>query len=347
MYNAAPGTTFPTATRPVPACFSDGYQFFYEIQSGDTFNKIIDDWYGPTFGEVKNAITQKIKKDNPDIIDTNLIYVGNLLYLEIPFRNEVRGLTLERSEAIHSIKQGLGTLSHQEKEIMSSLETSNAFKLINGSLTFTSGCLSGFQKNLISMNPAINKLIHNYSSYAKGEMSKHFYNKARKEIISSIQHKSLYRAGQFKLSPSQGKAARKILASAPRTKGLGLFAKEIEAGAKFTKIAKWGGIAANVIEISTTGYQAYTTNNPIERNELIAGQAGSTVGGFLGYTGGMALTAFLVGTPTGWVAIFIGGSATLIGSIAFETLAKASYSKICKHGKPFFIEQLNSEWVCP
>jgi hypothetical protein len=299
-------TVFPTAAGPIPACFSDGYRFFFEIKEGDTFNEVIDSFYAPTDNQVRNLIIQKVKKDNPDIIDIDRIYAGHLLYLELPFRNEIGGLSFEREGAIRSIKQTLSSLSPKERKVVGSLQSSrHVFTLVNGVLTFTGGSLGGFEKNIKSMKPTIDQMIDNYTLYAKGDIKKHVYQSTRQKILSTIQHKSLYREGQFKLTPTQGRQARKILASSPRTKSLRLFAKEIEAGAMFSKYAKIGGIATNVIEIAGTGYRAYSTDDKRERNELIVGQAGSAAGGWIGLTtGGAALgaiSAFLAVTPAGWV----------------------------------------------
>jgi hypothetical protein len=341
-------TLFPTAGRPVPACFSDGYRFFYEIKAGDTFNEVITSFYGPTDDQIQNLIIQKVKKDNPDIIDINKIYAGQLLYLELPFRNEVGGLSFERETAIQSIKQTLSSLSPKEREVVGSLQSSKGlFTLVNGVLTFSGGCLGGLEKNIQSMRPAIDQMIDNYTLYAKGDIKKHLYQSTRQKILSTIQHKSLYREGQFKLTPAQGRQIRKILASAPRAKSLGLFAKEVEAGAKFSKYAKYGGIATNVIEIAGTGYRAYSTDNKRERNELIIGQAGSTLGAWLGGAGGVALTLYLVATPAGWVTIVAGGVSATVGSLSGEHGLKWIYSKSCMFGKPFFVDTLNSEWICP
>jgi hypothetical protein len=345
-------TIFPTAGRPVPACFSDGYRFFYEIKSGDTFNEIITSFYGPIDDQIRNLIVQKVKKDNPDITDINKIYAGHLLYLELPFRNEVGGLSYEREAAIRSIKQTLSSLSPNEREVVGSLQSSKGlFTLVSGVLTFSGGCLGGLEKNIQSMRPAIDQMIDNYTLYAKGNIKKHAYQSTRQKILSTIQHKSLYRQGQFKLTPTQGRQARKILASTPRTKSLGLFAKEIEAGAKFSKYAKYGGIATNVIEIAGTGYRVYSTDNKRERNELIVGQMGSTTGGLVGGTVGgaalMTISAFLAATPAGWVVIVVGGVSAVVGSISGEFLSRSMYSKSCQYGKPFFVDTLNSEWICP
>jgi hypothetical protein len=345
-------TIFPTAGRPVPACFSDGYRFFYEINTGDTFNEVITSFYGPTGEQIRNLIVQKVKKDNPDIIDINKIYAGHLLYLELPFRNEVGGLPFEREALIQSIKQTLSSLSPKEREVVGALQSSKGvFTLVNGVLTFSGGCLGGLEKNIKSMGPAIDQMIDNYTLYAKGDIKKHAYQSTRQKILSTIQHKSLYRQGQFKLTPAQGRQARKILASTPRTKSLALFAKEIEAGAKFSKYVKYGGIATNVIEIARTGYRAYSTDNKRERNELIIGQAGSTTGGWIGFTAGSAamasISALLAATPAGWVVIIVGGVSASLGAISFEKFFKWTYSKGCDSGRPYFIEKLNNEWICP
>jgi hypothetical protein len=130
MDTSTGSTIFPTAGRPVPACFSDGYRFFYEIKAGDTFNEIIASFYGPTDDQIRNLIIQKIKKDNPDIIDIDNIYAGHLLYLELPFRNEIGGLSHERETVIRSIKQTLNSLSPNEREVVGSLSGEHGLKWI-------------------------------------------------------------------------------------------------------------------------------------------------------------------------------------------------------------------------
>jgi hypothetical protein len=63
--------------------------------------------------------------------------------------------------------------------------------------------------------------------------------------------------------------------------------------------------------------------------------------------GGLALTLYLVATPVGWVMITVGGVSAVVGSLGGELALKKAYSVTCGFDKPFFVERLGSEWICP
>jgi hypothetical protein len=334
--------TFPTSTKAVPACFMDGYQFFYEIKPGDTLNEIISDFYSPMGDDIRKAITAQIKKNNPDIVDINMIYTGQVLYLKIPFRNEIQNSPIELSSIIE-IKNDHKSLTPLQKRIKEDFVSSQKFDFTKPSLTFSGGTSNTLSKSIHNTNNILEEMIINYKNYATHKIGKKEYNIIRKQLKSSIKQRSFFRQGAFDLTAPQGKRVRKILAINPKSKSLGLFAKEAKNISRFSKIASKSATVLGFLEIGVTGYQVMKTDNCQEKINLSVGQVGSTTGGM---AAGAAATFFLASNPFGWFVVATVGAASLVGSLASEEIVNWGYNKFGNSTNTKIIDYLKEERIC-
>jgi hypothetical protein len=330
--------------RLVPACFTSGYDLLYEIQAGDTLNAIIQDHYGAIDDEILMEITSQIKENNPDITDIDLIFPGQIVYLEVPFRKTMREDPF-RAPTIQTVKEELKSLNPHERKVRESLIHSKKFYFDIGKngLSFSQSAASSLQTSIRNIDGILKELTSNYVDYVNSKITKHYYTQNRLSLISKVKQRSFFKPGSFNLNGAQGRNARKILAMSPKTKDIGLFAREASSVNKMVKVAAKAGVVLQLVELGSTGYQICHSRGQREKNDLLIGQIGSISGG----AGAGIMAAFFLGSnPVGWAVIIAVGAASMLSSIALERGAVQLYNHVGGSNKYDIVDTLKIESLC-
>jgi len=295
---------------------------------------MIRDQYGLSGSRAK-PILDKVLRNNPDIINPNLIYPGQLVLLRFPWdAPDTSSQTL--NDLIYT-KQTWRQASRREQESMADL--AYVYRTLGLMLVGTSIPLSATNTLLGSNIKPLEEIAEAYNDYRTGKITKGQYDYARRKIIVAFRknigsgERLLFgskRASQvLRMKPGGGpKATQPMLAQVNRL-------------SKISKYASRGGIILTGVSLAATCHQISNTPDPVERSKIAVEAIAGTATGVLT---GIAVGVFLVSNPVGWgVAVAIGVGSAATGYFAGQA-AGTIYEQNFRHVP--VVETLSIDRIC-
>jgi len=295
------------------SCGQEGYIYFYEVQRGDSLNKIIKDFYCEAKDKaILEKIKTKILKMN-GINNANLIYANSTIALEVPFREEVN---ISERQAIMSMRKDLNSLDPKEKEIFQSIEESGLDKMVKmtgTTATFSSAALSSYKIRVSANIDNYRKMAKNYESFALDKISKTQYMAKRAELINKVSH---LKRSAVNITPAKGRAFRKVLKQFPKSKSF-VFSQQVAKNVKLAKSLKNAPIVGVAADVGVAAIDLVQSEGALAKMKAIAGGFGSYYGGVAGAKIGTVVGGFAIAG----VALFTGVAITATGSAVILFIA--------------------------
>lgn len=307
----------------------------YRVKSGDSLNKIINNYYGKVSLQRRNEIIATIQADNPKLKNPDMIQANQLLQIEIPPqycaapRSQKLTPLLNIDKAfLKPLQQQYQTASPKEKSF---LNTMTPYMIGGGAASMTM-----VDKTFQTNAPLVAKIADLYNDYKASKITKGQYDSGRKAILNKLKTNLGYINTLLngKRSPNEVIRISRTKGSVP-TKNI---SQQVAKMSKLSKLASGSGFALSFVGLGIACNQISNTNDVQVKNEILFESFGSFFGG-VAYGGAATLGIIIMGTPIGWVgALVIGAGSVLVGMAAGDTAKtlytmngnKVDYTKITK-----------------
>lgn len=310
------------------------HSYLYSVKPGDTLTGIIWKFYHFKFGTegYKLALSQ-IRKDNPKLVNPDLIKVGqsiNLRKLDHTDLKPTANFKLSFNSVISPSEQSkfdstIKSLSQKEREAfwaLSWLDDNWGSASAGIGATFASmGALLGDDgKGNVG---ELKKLDGLYQDYKSGSLSKGQYDYRRKKLLEVVA-KNL---GPTEKLLFNGRKAREVMrisrkGGVPATVAL---KKNTDKLAKLSKVAAKGGTVLTAINLGLACEQIARANTKAKKNEILVETAASTV---VGLASGIVISLVVLATPVGWIGAIALGIASSGVSYASGKVVADKYKEL-------------------
>ena len=313
---------------------------YYRVQSGDTLNGIIHDYYGITHNSDHYPyVISLLQALNPHVKDPDRIYSGNVLRLQ-PVDLNV-GVCRPVDFAMSGNRAVITRLSNHRLTAteygiasqVSWLEQNHGFlkNPANVLLTTLEKITGNGQQTLLR------KVKDSYKRYKGGEISKGKYDYQRRKSLKAFAKK----AGPFeKLLFNQQTTSQAIRISRskiiPATQ---VIDNQIGKITRIAKIAGGGGVILGGLGMYMTYREISHADDRQKKNEIFVEALGSLV---VGTASGVLLLA-LVSGPVGWSVVLLVASSSVAAGWLGGKAVKALYDK---YGNEYDMLQAGSDALC-
>ena len=294
----------------------------YRVKSGDSLNKIINNYYGKVSLQRRNEIIAIIQADNPKLKNPDMIKANQLLQIDIPpqycaaprSRKLTPLLNIDKA-FLKPLQQQYQTASPKEKNFMRTLTP----YILGSAGAATTMVDKTFQTNA----PLVAKIAELYNQYKENKITKGQYDGRRNALLNKLKTKlgPVNYLLNGKSSPNEVIRISRTKGSAP-TKNI---RQQVSRMGRLSKIASRGGIVLSAAGLGLACYNIANTDNSNKKNEILVESLGALAGGAAyGIIAGVSL--LLMATPVGWVAALVIGIGSVVAGAYAGNYAKNLYN---------------------
>lgn len=290
---------------------------FYSVRHGDELFRILRAHYGDQrFLENQKNLLDVIRANNPEIPNPDLIYPGQIIALPRIF-SELDSVPEMPREMAAEANEVSRTLKNIDKDALDLLSAFDKDKLIaSAAKTIGDGYIEMVKHAGDKAVEEIKTIRASYLDMHSDRITRGQYDGRRKVAIKQYNRQ----VGPLRHLMSPGKKTGEVLrAKANSSTPLIRHSEMARNWSRAVKVAKTGVWVLRAADVATTAAEIKYAGSDEERTTILLDSVGSLAGG----VAAVGAVVFLVGTPTGWIAMagmaLVGG----VGSIGGETIARA------------------------
>jgi len=309
----------------------------YKVVPGDTLSKILQQYFGngvSTHSQFQQYLVT-IKQDNPQILDVDKIYPGQLILLRVPPTDPTTNSLIASANPdadmgmcnadtqndpyeslFQPVIQNWQTMPKEEQDALQTLAPFYTSATIGiGAMTMTTSAIDSLFK---SNAPALYEIRAKYEQYKNNQLTKGQYDYARRKILNRLQSN----LGPVNRALYGNKKPHEVIrinrgGNAPST---GKITQQVNRLNKMSKIASKGGIVLSAVGLGVACHQVANAPTGFKKNEIMYESIGGLATGTI-Y--GVGLSILLAGTPVGWVAaLALGATGAGLSILGGKTSAK-------------------------